>query len=433
MGRFCTHCGTEFSEGALFCRNCGARRSDSESPASSAAIKPAQPQSPSEKIVPLVFEELKKSGPLPNYTKLTQVLEKLKKEDNNPVVEALSEIVASYKHIGKMYELLAKPETLTSESVRANALAGLGIFPAVGSGTAALAGASAGLGEVATGGAGFGGPGNGNGIKGGQNGSFGGRPGTSGGQGYIDTTATPVRHGTSNSGSGSRWGQYLGMAAAGFAGAMLADSLHSAMSTPHYTEGAFSSPLGFGGEQSSLDQYLQGDTSDSFFSGDSMVSGASNFFGGGTADASDVTTTDASDVETMDTSVADAAANGVGATDSDSMTGTDSMADSSTLDNPAAFDDPNGPIDSSDTTYDTAADTDPLASYVDTDASADASDATVDTDGGTFFDDVDNIDTVDDSFFDGSDSFFGGSDSFDDPDDGFFGGGGFFDDGGDDW
>lgn len=393
MGRFCTHCGTEFSEGALFCRNCGARRSDSESPASSAAIKPAQPQSPSEKIVPLVFEELKKSGPLPNYTKLTQVLEKLKKEDNNPVVEALSEIVASYKHIGKMYGLLAKPETLTSESVRANALAGLGIFPAVGSGATALAGAGAGLGEVATGGAGFGGPGNGNGIKGGQNGSFGGRPGASGGQGYIDTTATPVRNGTSSSGSGSRWGQYLGMAAAGFAGAMLADSLHSAMSTLHYTEGTFGSPLGFGGEQSSLDQYLQGDTNDSFFSGD----------------------------------------NGVGATGSESTTGTDSMADSSVFDNSAAFDDPNGPIDSSDTTYDTAADTDPLASYVDTDASADASDAAVDTDGGTFFDDVDNIDNVDDSFFDGSDNFFGGSDSFDDPDDGFFGGGGFFDDGGDDW
>ena len=142
MGRFCTNCGTEFSEGALFCRNCGAKRSDSDAPTAAVTTEPAQPKSPSEQIVPLVFEELKKSGPLPNYDKLTQVLEKLKKEDNNPVVEALSEIVASYKHIGKMYGLLSKPETLTSESVRANALAGLGIFPAVGAGGAALVNSS---------------------------------------------------------------------------------------------------------------------------------------------------------------------------------------------------------------------------------------------------------------------------------------------------
>ena len=174
MGRFCTNCGTEFSEGALFCRNCGAKRSDSDAPTAAVTTEPAQPKSPSEQIVPLVFEELKKSGPLPNYDKLTQVLEKLKKEDNNPVVEALSEIVASYKHIGKMYGLLSKPETLTSESVRANALAGLGIFPAVGAGGAALAGAGAGL---AAGGAGFGG--NGNGGNGGNGQARAPKPSTS--------------------------------------------------------------------------------------------------------------------------------------------------------------------------------------------------------------------------------------------------------------
>ncbi len=427
MGRFCTNCGTAFSEGALFCRNCGAKRSDSDAPATAVTTEPAQPKSPSEQIVPLVFEELKKSGPLPNYDKLTQVLEKLKKEDNNPVVEALSEIVASYKHIGKMYGLLSKPETLTSESVRANALAGLGIFPAVGGG-AALAGAGAGL---AAGGAGFGGNGNGgNGGTGfgnaqsGPNGNFGGRPGANGGQGYIDTTATPVRGGASNSGSGSHWGQYLGMAAAGFAGAMLADSLHSAMTSPHYTSSGFGggTPLGFGDQQGSLDQYLQGDNGGSIFDG--------SIFGNGTADASGVDTTTV-----------------------------DQTTITETTNDPAAFDDPNGPIDPSATSYDSTTSADPLDSYVGSDTSTDTSYADS-ADNTSYFDNTDNsgnsdsffgssdsTDNSDSGFFGGSDSsdssdssdggFFGGGGFFDnsdssDDDGGFFGGGGFFD-GGDDW
>lgn len=399
MGRFCTHCGTEFSEGALFCRNCGARRSDSEAP--TVAMKPTQPQSPSEKIVPLVFEELKKAGPLPNYNKLMQVLEKLKKEDNNPVVEALSEIVASYKHIGTMYGLLAKPETLTSEAVRAKALAGLGILPAVGG--AALAGA--GFGQVAADSAGNGNSGLGNRVAGGLSSGNTGRSGANGGQGYIDTTATPVRGGSGSTGSGSRWGQYLGMAAAGFAGAMLADSLHSAMSTPHYTGSGFSSPLGFGGEQGALDQYLQGDDSGSFFdsdAGDSIFSGDNSFFGGGTADASGVDTT------TIDQTTV-----------------------TETADTPAAFDDPNGPIDSSATTADsTTTSADPLDSYVGDDTATEATDYLDSTNTIDNLDSFDSADNYDGDIFGSSDSFF---DSADDSDSSFFDGGGFFDDGGDEW
>lgn len=247
MGKFCSQCGTRLGENALFCHECGTKR-QSDLPS---AVVPEENKSATEvskssvevskntvsdRVIPLVLGELYKGGSLPDYNSIGRALLKLKQQEPSPKVDVLLKIAEAYRTIGDAFKSLAMP--LPGTPVVAGAMAG---------GMGASRFVNGGIGAVSA-------------VNGNtRNGSLLGVGGGAGG-GTISTGQSPAN--SENSAGG--WKQFAGMAAAGFAGSMLAHEINR-MRVQHQLEELFHTDESFDYNGIDLMDYLSAHEVDSPF------------------------------------------------------------------------------------------------------------------------------------------------------------------------
>lgn len=105
MQKFCVNCGTELKPSSKFCHNCGSQIG--QLPALSPDSEPTL--SINEQYLPLVINELKQAGPIPDYYKISMILNKIKKTDNSHRIESLQQIAYLYSKIDELHHQLGLP------------------------------------------------------------------------------------------------------------------------------------------------------------------------------------------------------------------------------------------------------------------------------------------------------------------------------------
>lgn len=105
MQKFCVNCGTELKPSSKFCHNCGSQIGQMPDLPSN----PEPTLSINEQYLPLVINELKQAGPIPDYYKISMILNKIKKTDNSPRIEYLQQIAYLYSKIDELHHQLGLP------------------------------------------------------------------------------------------------------------------------------------------------------------------------------------------------------------------------------------------------------------------------------------------------------------------------------------
>lgn len=105
MQNFCMNCGTKLKAECKFCHHCGTPLKQGEEVDSSAI----QSVSVRDQYLPLVVNELRSAGPIPDYYKVSLLLNKIKETDNSPQIEALQQIAYLYSKIDELHHKLGFP------------------------------------------------------------------------------------------------------------------------------------------------------------------------------------------------------------------------------------------------------------------------------------------------------------------------------------
>ena len=115
--KFCTNCGTQLKLEDKFCFRCGCQSQPLEGVAETTTV--ASKATMTQMYVPTIVEEYKKAGALPDYYRISLLLNKIRETEPSKQVDDLQEIAYLYSRIDVLYHNLGiEPQA----NVGANAL-----------------------------------------------------------------------------------------------------------------------------------------------------------------------------------------------------------------------------------------------------------------------------------------------------------------------
>ena len=166
--KFCTNCGAQLKLKDKFCFRCGSQSQPLEGVAETTTV--ASKATMTQMYVPTIVEEYKKAGALPDYYRISLLLNKIRETEPSKQVDDLQEIAYLYSRIDVLYH-------------------NLGIEPQANVGAALNA------------------------------------PNTTNGANTLEYNLPPANQNNTVPKTGSQWSHYAGLAAASFGGTFLAHEL----------------------------------------------------------------------------------------------------------------------------------------------------------------------------------------------------------------
>lgn len=187
--KYCSKCGTQLKDTDRFCFSCGTKVEDTTSAAVNAD------ESLTKKYVPAIVEEFKKAGNMPDYYRISMMINKIREQEPSKQLDALQEIAFLYSRLDALYHNLG----IETKPMAGNNQVGKG-GPMITDSSQLEGLKPLGMAQPTT------------------------------------QAATPVAKAASSnssSGFGSNWKTYAGMAAASFGGTFLASELSHYLNSPH--------------------------------------------------------------------------------------------------------------------------------------------------------------------------------------------------------
>lgn len=167
--KFCTNCGAQLKLKDKFCFRCGSQSQPLEGVTEATTV--ASTATMTQMYVPAIVEEYKKAGALPDYYRISLLLNKIRETEPSKQVDDLQEIAYLYSRIDVLYH-------------------NLGIEPQANVGANAL-----------------------------------NAPNTTNGANTLEYNLPPANQNNTVPRTGSQWSHYAGLAAASFGGTFLAHEL----------------------------------------------------------------------------------------------------------------------------------------------------------------------------------------------------------------
>lgn len=108
--KFCTNCGTQLKLDDKFCFRCGCQSQPLEDVTENTTVAPTATMT--QMYVPAIVEEYKKAGALPDYYRISLLLNKIRETEPSKQVDDLQEIAYLYSRIDVLYHNLGiEPQT----------------------------------------------------------------------------------------------------------------------------------------------------------------------------------------------------------------------------------------------------------------------------------------------------------------------------------